>query len=205
MRADREEGRICLLGGHGGGEIGHLLVQPDGDADVDQALHLGVQHVTGQPVFGDAEAHHPAGQGARLDDGDAVAQAAEMVGGGEPRWPGTDHQHVAAALDGRRGEPPALAQRLVAEEALDRVDADRLVDLRPIADAFAGMIADPAHDRRERVVPRQMPPGGLVVAAFSMVEPALDVLAGGALGVAGRQPVDIDRPLGAPGAGLVGE
>ena len=44
-----------------------------------------------------------------------------------------------------------------------------------------------------------------IVAAFGVVEPALDVLAGRTLRVARRQAVDVDRPLGAPGAGLVGQ
>jgi hypothetical protein len=49
-------------------------------------------------------------------------------------------------------ELPAALQRLVAEEALDRIDADRLVELRAIARVFARVVADPAHDRRQRVV-----------------------------------------------------
>jgi hypothetical protein len=61
-----------------------------------------------------------------------------------------------------------LLQRLVAEEALDRVDADRVVDLGAIAHAFARVVADSSHDRRERVVAGEMAPRRLVVAAFGV-------------------------------------
>jgi hypothetical protein len=112
---------------------------------------------------------------------------------------------VPARFFRRPCEAPALLQRLVAEEALDRVDADGLVDLAAVADAFAGVVADPPHDRGERVVARQVPPRGFVVAALGVEQPALDVFTGRALRVAGRQPVDVERTLGTPGAGLVGE
>jgi hypothetical protein len=38
------------------------------DAQVEDALHLGVEHVARQAVLRDAEAHHAAGQRAGLDD-----------------------------------------------------------------------------------------------------------------------------------------
>ena len=95
-----------------------------------------------------------------------------------PGRPGADDQHVLARSRRRRREAPALLDRLVAEEALDRVDADRRIDLAAVADAFAGVIADPAHDRGERVVARQVAPGGFVVAALGVEQPALDVFAG---------------------------
>jgi hypothetical protein len=44
------------------------------------------------------------------------------------------------------------------------------------------------------IVFRQVPPGAFVVAGFGVEQPALDVLAGRALLVAGRQPVNINRP-----------
>ena len=42
--------------------------------------------------------------------------------------------------------------RLVAEEPLDRVDADGTVELRAVAGCLTGVVADPAHDRGQRVV-----------------------------------------------------
>jgi hypothetical protein len=48
-------------------------------------------------------------------------------------------------------------------------------------------------------------PGLLVVARLGVEQPALDVLAGRAGVVAGRQAVDVHRPHGAPAAGVVGE
>jgi len=59
-----------------------------------------------------------------------------MIGGGEPRRAGADDQRALAGLLRRLLEGPAAADRLVAEEALDRVDADRGVDELPVAGAF---------------------------------------------------------------------
>ena len=168
---------------------------------------LGVEHVARQPVVGDAEAHHAAGQRAGLADRHRVAEAGQVVGGGEPGRAGADHQHPLARRLGVDVELPAPADRLVAEEALDRVDADRLVELGPVAGGLARVVADPPHDRRERVVLDQLAPGALVAGLplLGLVQPGLDVLAGRAGVVAGRQPVDVDGALGAPAAGLVGE
>ena len=87
---------------------------------------------------------------------------------------------------------------MIAEEPLDRIDPDRLVDLGAVAGRLARMIADAAHDRRQRIVGGERTPGGLVVAGFRVSEPALNVLARRAGGVAGRQAVDVDGPLRSP-------
>ena len=70
-----------------------------------------------------------------------------------------------------------------------------------IARAFAGVIADAAVHRRQRIVAHQRFPGGAVFARLRQREPSLDVLASGASVVAGRQQVDIDRAPGAEGTG----
>ena len=74
-----------------------------------------------------------------------------------------------------------------------------------VAGGLARVVADPAHDGGERVVRHDLAPRRLVVALLGVVEPPLDVLAGRAGVVARRQQVHVDRPLGAPGAGLVGQ
>ena len=61
----------------------------------------------------------------------AWPDAREVVGGGESRGPGADHQHALARATSRpTSNFQPRAQRLVAEEALDRVDADAFVELR---------------------------------------------------------------------------
>jgi hypothetical protein len=124
----------------------------------------------------------------------------------QPRRAGPDDEDpLAGELGGRRLEGPALAEGLVAEEALDGVDADGLVDLGAVTGGLAGVVADPAHDRRERVVLDDLPPGRLVGPLLGVEQPLLDVLTGRAGLVARGQQVDVDRPLGAPTAGLVGQ
>ena len=64
--------------------VRHLAVQLEHDAHVEDALNFSIQHVAGQPVLGNAEAHHAAGQWPGFDDLYAVAQSAQVVGCGEP-------------------------------------------------------------------------------------------------------------------------
>ena len=174
-------------------------------AQVEDALHLAVEHVARQAVGGDAEAHHAAGHGPGLVDRDLVAQARQVVGRREPRGPRADDQHLLAGGRGGRVELPAALERLVAEEVLDRVDADGGVELRPVARALARVVADAPHHRGHGVVLHERAPGRLVVAALGVEEPALDVLARGAGVVAGRQAVEVLGAQRAPGAGVVGE
>ena len=74
-----------------------LAVQLERHAHVEDPLDLGVEHVARQPVLGDPEAHHPARHRAGLVDRHVVAEAAQVVGGGEPGGPGADDEHPLAA------------------------------------------------------------------------------------------------------------
>ena len=191
--ADRQERRVEAAHRHRFEDVRDLGVELERHAEVEDALDLGIEHIARQPVFRNAEAHHAAGERPGLVDLDRMAEPAQMIGGRQAGRPGADHQHALAALGRRRREAPALPDRLVAEETLDRIDADRFVDLGAIAGAFARVIADAPHDRRQRIVLRQHAPGALVIAGFGVRQPALDVLARRAGVIAGRQAIDIDR------------
>ena len=140
----------------------HLAVELERDPEVEDPLDLGVEDVARQPVLRDPEAHHAAGPRAGVVDRHVVAETGEVVRGGEPGRAGADDEHALAGR--RRGDLdlPALRDRLVAEEPLDRVDPDRLVELGAVADALARVVADPAHHGRERVVLHDLAPGALV-------------------------------------------
>ena len=181
-------------------QVHHLGIELERDAEIDDALDLGIEHLARQPVLRNAEAHHAARHRTGLANRHAVAEPREMIGGRESRWAGTNDQH---ALAGRRQwsrEFPVAPQGFVTEEALDRVDADALVELGAIARGFARVIADAAHHGRQRIVLRQHAPCVFVVTRLGMEQPALDVLARGAGVIAGRQPVDVLGAHGAPRA-----
>ena len=93
---DREEGRVEAALLHRLLDVGHLAVQLELDAHVEDALDLGVEHVARQPVLGDPETHHPAGHRPRFADRHLVAEAPQVVGGGEARGAGADDQHPLA-------------------------------------------------------------------------------------------------------------
>ena len=193
--------------GHRFLDVCDLRVQLERHAHRQDPVDLGVEHVAREPVVRDAEAHHAAGHRTGLEDRHLVAEAAQVIGGREPGGPAPT---TSTRLPDRLGggiERPALLDRLVADEALDRVDADRLVELAAVAGGLARVVTDATHDRREGVVLDDLAPGALVAlaAVLGLVEPGLAVLAGGAGVVAGRQSVDVLGTLGPPVARLVGE
>ena len=133
VRADREERRVEVARAHRLEDVRDLRVQLQLDAEVEDALDLGVEHVARQPILGNAEAHHPAGERSGVDDLDAVAEAPQVIGSRQSRGSGADDEHALAALGFGRRKFPAALDRFVAEKALDRVDADRLVELAAVA------------------------------------------------------------------------
>ena len=89
----------------------------------------------------------------------------------------------------------------VAHETLDGVNIDGLIELAPIASAFTRMIADPAHDRWQRVVRHHGFPRLAVIARRRRCQPAPDVMARRALGIAERLETEIVRLQTAGAAG----
>ena len=75
MGADGEEGRIEAAGLHALDDAVDLAVELDADAKMDDAVDLGIEHVARQTVFGNAEAHHAAGERAGLVNLDCVTHA----------------------------------------------------------------------------------------------------------------------------------
>ena len=165
---------------------------------------ISLSRIARQTVVRDAVAHHAARRLGAVDDVDRMAHAREVVRGGEARRARAYDQD---ALPGRGGlrEGPALFERMVPEEAFDRIDADRFVDLTAVAGAFARVVAHAPHRRREGVVFGDLLPGALVVAALGVEEPGLALLARGALRVAGRQAVHVDGFDRTPRTGSVGK
>ena len=143
-----------------------------------------------QAVGRDAEMQHAAGQRAGLADLDLMAEPGQVIGGRQTARAGADHQDSPAGR-GRRRNRPAFRRRHVAEKALDRVDRHRGVQLRAVAGRFARVVADPAVGRRQRIVRHQRLPRAAVVAGLRQRQPGLDVLAGGACVIAGRQQCDV--------------
>ena len=75
MSTDRREDRIKALG-KSRLDVLDLAVELESNAHVDDPLDLGIENVTRQAVFGNAETHHAAGHGTGLADGHRMAQPA---------------------------------------------------------------------------------------------------------------------------------
>ena len=149
----------------------------------------------GQPVGGDAVAHHPARLGAGVADLDLVPEPRQVIGGREPARPRADHEHALAASHCRRLERPGALARQIAEKPLHRVDRDGAVELRAVAAGLARVVAHPAVDRRKRVVVDEHAPRLLVLSRLHLREPFLDVLPGRARRIARRQEIHVHRAL----------
>ncbi len=152
VRADGEERGVELAGLHRFLDVVDLGVEPDLDAHVDDALHLGIEHVARQTILRNAEAHHAAHQRAGLAHGDLVAKTAQVIRGRHAGGAGADDQNALAGFGSRLGEFPATLDRLVAEKAFNGIDTHRRIELPAITGALAGVITNPPHDRREGIV-----------------------------------------------------
>ena len=204
LRADGEEDRVerarRLLGVH----VRHARVADDRHAHLLDARDFPVEPLARQAIGGDPVVHHPARLGVGVADLDLVPEASQVIGARQARGAGADHEHALAGRRPRR-DRPAFLDGAIAEEPIERVDRDGLIEEAPVAGAFTGVIARAAVRGRKRVLLHVLPPGALVVARLREVEPGLDVLAGRAGVIARRQMIDVDRELPSTRAGALAD
>ena len=150
-RAGREEDRPEPLALEvGQAEVpAHRGVQPQLDPDREDPRDLLRQHLARQPVFGNADRHHAAGHGHRLEHGDGVPEAGEVPGRRHAGRPAADDRHPLGAAHRRRLDRGKRA--LLRREALQGPDRDRFVQHASTACDLARRGADPAAHRREGV------------------------------------------------------
>jgi hypothetical protein len=194
VRAHRHEDRIEAALGLFRHQVLDPVVRDHPHAEPLDPFELVTEDVAGEAVRGDAVAHHPARLRSRVAYLDLVTEPCQVIRRGQAARPSTDHQHPLAAGLRRRVERPALLAGQVAEEAFHRVDRHRGVEPLAIADVLAGVIADSAVNRGQRIVRDQLPPRPLVLTRLDVGEVRLDVLPGRAAGVARRQQVHVHRP-----------
>src|SRR6266496_2471569 len=195
MRPDGHECRIECTFSHFGEEMLDLVIEDNSDSHVLDALDLPHQLGSRHAIRGNAEVHHSAGKRTRLVDVDLVPESGEMVSRRETAWPSAYDEHALAGRWRLNWQLPAFFSGPVAEKPLDGVDADGAVEFLAIAVILARVVADAAVDSGQRIVFHQRQPRLAVAALPRMGEPSLNVLAGRAGIVAGRQEVDIGRPL----------
>jgi hypothetical protein len=158
------------------------------------------QLLSRKPKGRNAKLHHAPGQRPGFVDHDGVTQPSEVISRGKPARSGADDEDAFAA--GRRFdfEGPIFRCGQITEKALDRVNADRRVEVFAVAGAFARVVADAAVHGRHGIVANQRLPGVAILPGLRQGEPGLDVLAGRTRVIAGRLQVDVNRASGATGA-----
>ncbi len=196
MGADCDEDGVELTRFLFGENIIDFVIDHYPDAHALNLADLLHQILARQPVGGDAEMQHAAGLRSCLVDLHLMAKPRQMIGSREPTRTSPDHQHAFAGAGRVDGQRPFVLRREIAQKAFDCVNTDRRVEVLAITARFARVIADPAMHARQRIVPDERLPGLSKLGGLGERQPSLDVLAGRAGDIAGRQEIDIDRPLG---------
>ena len=199
------DGEVAGVGGATGEtdgvELVHQVAGVDVDADVDagaedDALRLHLLEAAVDEAFlhlelGDAVAEKAADAVVAFEDGDVVAGAAELLGGGEAGGPGADDGDAAlGALLRRFGVDPALAPGALDDADLDLLDGDGVIVDAEDAGGLAGGGAEPAGELGEVVRGVEAVDGVAPVAAVHEVVPVgNDVAEGTALVAEGHTAV----------------
>ena len=110
--ADGDEHRIESSGGLLQQQVFDLVVQDDLDAEVFDAFDFRIEHFTRQPVFRDAEVHHPARHRTRFMNDRGVAQKCQVPRGRQPARPCADRPTLAYPISERAIEPSSRSQAL---------------------------------------------------------------------------------------------
>ena len=119
MGADGDECSVEVARLYGLDDAVDFGVELHDNAEVDNAVDLGIEHVAWETIFGNPETHHAAGERASLADLDRMTHPPQVISGGQARRTRADHQHALAGVSLRRRKSPAVAVRRVAEETLD--------------------------------------------------------------------------------------
>jgi len=183
----RIEAAVLLFGQY----ILDRVIEDEAHAQGRQTCCFLFYDVAGQAVSRDAEMQHAARHWTAFMNFDLVAEPRQVIGGAEPARTGADHQRALAGWRCFDRHGPIVGNSLVAEEALDGVNAHGAVQMLAVAARFAGVVAHAPVNGGERIVADQHFPRILEAACLRMVEPALDVLAGRAGVIAGRQQIHV--------------
>src|SRR4029453_2374721 len=133
-------------------EILDLVVEHNFDSKVLNAPDFSVEHLARKAVLRDAEMHHAARHRSGFVDDHRVTEQREVPRGREAARPCTYHEHTLSRLRNAGLDGPPSRERVVAEEAVDRVDAHRVIDILAIARVLARVVAHAAVDGRHRVI-----------------------------------------------------
>src|SRR5579883_568485 len=198
MSTDRDKARIKAFTAHHSRNILDLLVQSDFYAEIENALHFRVDHISGQSVRRNSKAHHSTNRRASFHDRYIMAKACKMIGGRETTRTGTHNKDSFAALRCGCLCRPLHFYRPIPKKALDRVNIHRRIKRRAIARTLTRMVTGSPHDRWEGIILHDLFPRSAIIAFFRLIEPALSVLTSGARIVARWKAIDIHRTLGPP-------
>src|SRR5664279_914600 len=149
-RACGQEDRVVLGLEIGQGEVAaHGVVELELHAQTHDPLDFLPNHGSRQAVFGDADGHHAARYGHRLEDGHEIAEAGQVVGGRHSGRSAADDGDLLLAPLLRRDDGRKLAR--LGRETLEAPNGDGLVQGAASTGRLTRGRTDPAANGRERV------------------------------------------------------
>src|SRR4029453_1955895 len=157
MSSDRDEHRVKPTLLALGLKISDGMIGHHSYAQRRDPLDLRRQHIPRHPVRGDAIAHHAARLRTGVSNLEIMSEHRQVVRGRKPARSTADYKHPLAAAHRRWNELPAMLERFITKESLDRMDRNSAVQLGPVARGLARVIADPPVDRGKWVVCDQQP------------------------------------------------
>ena len=173
------------------------------DAQVQNALDFGVQHITRGSKAGDAVAHHAAQFGALVKQGHVVALKCQLVGRRQACGAAADDGHGLAGHGGGLGVGQLVGNGVVAQKMLYRIDADKIFKLVAVAARLTRRRAHAPHDRGKWVGFGQAAKGIFLphhagrrfLDATHDIEVTTDVFTCGATALARRCALNVGRAL----------
>ncbi len=197
-----EDGVVVLL------QLLNAHIAPDPRAEsgldvahVENALNLVIEERPRSSVAGDPVAQHAAEGFVLVKNGAAVTHAPKLIGGAQAGGTATHDGNSLAALRFGLIEGEAFLQGIVADVLLNGVDADVVFHFVAVAAVLTGRRTHAAHLRREGIGAGDAPEGVLLPVHSFLgflqtardLQPAADILAGGAAPLTGRCAMHVGR------------
>ncbi len=126
-------------------------VHPRLDAQVQNALNLGVEDVSGGTEAWNAIAHHSTQFGAFVKDGDVVTFECQLVGSRQTGGSAANNRHLFSTLRFGLSVCQFVLDGVLSQEVFDGIDSDEIFHLIAVAAGLARGRADAPHDRWKRI------------------------------------------------------
>jgi len=162
MCTHRDKNSVIFFGIQNLFQIVNLAVRLKIDTKINNALNFRIQCLSRQAVFRNPIAHHAARFFQDFHNRHFMPEQSQMIGSWQTRRSRPDHKNALSRCLGFFAEWPAFFQSHVAQELLNRVNPNRIINDHAVTRPLARMIANPPHCRRHRIILHNLTPCVLI-------------------------------------------